>query len=77
MRRVDLKKKPGFTNIAKVYPEPTLSWLLSWCARAHQHSPRRQPLTCSALCVRLNPLNSFINSPNFVWFLVELTAAAR
>ena len=52
VRRVDLKKKPGFTNIAKVYPEPTFSWLLSWCVRADKHSPRRQPLTCSARAAR-------------------------
>lgn len=29
-RRVDLKKKPGFTNISAVYPEMSLSWFVGW-----------------------------------------------
>eukprot|EP01043_Picozoa_sp_COSAG02_P097026 COSAG02_NODE_33270_length_502_cov_27.925558_1_plen_95_part_01 len=29
--RVDLKKKPGYTNIAAVYPDMSFGWLRGWC----------------------------------------------
>lgn len=29
--RVDLKKKPGYTNISAVYPDMSFGWLMGWC----------------------------------------------
>ena len=36
VRRVDLKKQPGYTNIAAVYPDMSFGWLIGWCVVSDQ-----------------------------------------
>ena len=45
--RVDLKRKPGFTNIAAVYPDFNMKWFMGWCAPHAQPSQRSPPLVFS------------------------------